>query len=89
MRACACGKTAGHILRVTLAVECHEPADADCRTVTGGCLVTEQADGAIPFAEYHDGPDDEPLADGMRIVAKWSSADECYCWHGDLEDGAR
>lgn len=87
------GAASGHVLRVSvqgdhvvLRVDCHQPADADCRTVTGGCLVAEQADDAISFADHHDGPDGEPLADGMRIVARWSPADECYWWHGDLDE---
>ena len=86
----------GHTLRVIvdttgviLGADCHEPLRADCKTTLGGCLVAEQADEGTAFAEYHDrGAGEEPLADGMRIVAGWSSAEGCYEWRGYLEDSA-
>lgn len=82
------GAAGGHILRVavardsmTFAVECHEPADADCRTVAGGCLVSEQCayyDRAWP--EYYGRMEPLALYDGMPISVSWSTGDECWEW---------
>lgn len=88
------GAASGHVLRVSvqgdhvvLRVDCHQPADADCRTTAGGCILADDHcnDGDM-LAEYHDGPD-EPLSDGMPIAVSWSSQDGCYEWHGRLEGG--
>ncbi len=74
----------GHILRVAddgYRVDCHEPADAGCRTVDGGCLVTEQA-GCGDFAEDYNGPSmaGAPL-DGQPITVSWTDgADGYYEW---------
>jgi len=88
--------TGGHVLRVRVepgklvfGVDCHEPADADCATVDGGCLVAEQAETGPMFEEFYGGAGPLLLHDGMPIAVMWEDGEDgCYRWSGvSTKDG--